>query len=105
MIAVVLLLAAVPEMREQLLVGWPATAAIALFAAAALAIGHLLGGGGPDQRAGLAIASVARNMGLALYIAGYSAYAEEIVPTLLVYMLLGAGIATPYSLWVKRQMR
>jgi len=102
-VAMVVLLAVAPEMREKLLLGWPATAAIALFAAAALAIGHLLGGGRPDQRAGLAVASVARNIGLAVYIAGLSAYGEEIVPTLLAYMLLGAGVAIPYSLWVKRQ--
>jgi BASS family bile acid:Na+ symporter len=104
-IAMVGLLLAAPEMRAKLLLGWPAIAAIALFAAAALAIGHLLGGGRPDQRAGLAVASVARNIGLAVYIAGLSAYGEEIVPTLLAYMLLGAGVAIPYSLWVKRQMR
>lgn len=103
-VGMVVVLAVAPEVRAKLLLGWPAIAAIALFAAAALAIGHLLGGGRPDQRAGLAIASVARNMGLALYVAGYSAYAEQIVPTLLAYMLLGAGIAIPYSLWVKRKM-
>ena len=103
-IAMVVLLAVVPEIRAKLLLGWSATAAILLFAAAALAIGHLLGGGRSDQRAGLAVASVARNIGLAMYIAGLSAYGEEIIPTLLAYMLLGAGIAIPYSLWVKRQI-
>jgi BASS family bile acid:Na+ symporter len=99
------LLAVVPEMREKLLLGWPATIAISLFAAAALAVGHLLGGGRPVQRGGLAIATLARNIGLALYMAGLSAYGEEIVPTILAYMLLGAGVAIPYSLWIKRQIR
>jgi BASS family bile acid:Na+ symporter len=103
-VGMVVVLAVAPEIRAKLLLGWPAIASIALFAAAALAIGHLLGAGRPEQRAGLAIASVARNMGLALYIAGHSAFAEEIVPTLLAYMLLGAGLAIPYSLWARRQM-
>ena len=104
LIAMVLALAIVPEMRAKLMLGWPAVAAIAIFAAAALAIGHLLGRGRPDQRAVLAIASIARNIGLALYIAGLFAYGEEIIPTLLAYMLLGAVVAIPYSLWVKRQI-
>jgi len=27
------------------------------------------------------------------------------MPTLLVYMFLGAAVAIPYSLWIKRQMK
>lgn len=70
-----------------------------------MAVGHLLGGERPDQRAALTVASVVRNIGAAFYISDLSAYGEDIVPTLLAYMLLDAGVAIPYSLWVKRQMR
>ena len=100
----IVVLAIAPELRENLLLGGPATAAILIMAAAALIIGHLLGGPRRDQRAGLAIASIARNVGLAIFIVGLSEGGEQMMFTLLVYMLLGAAVAIPYSVWIKRQM-
>ena len=45
---------------------WQSAIVIALFAAGALAIGHLLGGPDPRERTSLAIATVTRHPGLAL---------------------------------------
>ncbi len=103
-IALIVVLAIAPELRASLLLGWPAIAAILIIAVAAVTIGHLLGGPRNEQRAGLAIASLARNIGLALYIAGVNGGEEGIIPTLLVYMFLGVSVQILYSVWIKRQM-
>jgi BASS family bile acid:Na+ symporter len=95
-------LAAAPELRSNLLIGWPAVIAILLIAVFALGVGHLLGGPGNDRKGALAISCLARNIGLALYIAQSADSANGVVPTILVYMLLGAAIATPYSIWSKK---
>ena len=104
-LALIGLIAAVPEMRNKLAIGWTPFAVIVIFAAGALAIGHLVGGPRTDQRAGLAIACVARNVGLALFIAGLSDYEDEIFRTILAFMLVGSALAIPYSIWVKRQIK
>ncbi len=104
--AIVGLVLFAPELRAKLLVGWQAFAAIGLLALVAVVGGHLLGGPRPDQRAGLATASVARNLGLVVYLARMTeAYADEIVRTVLVYALVGFLVALPYSLWIRRQVR
>jgi BASS family bile acid:Na+ symporter len=105
MVAVIAAIAMAPELRAKLLLGWPAIAAILIMAVAALAIGHLLGGQRPEHRAGLATACLARNIGLALFIVGLSEGGLQSMPTLLVYMFLGAAAAIPYSLWIKRQIK
>ncbi len=69
-----------------------------------LAIGHALGGPRPDRRAGLAVTCVARNSGLALFIAGSSEGGQRVLPGLLIWILLGAASAMPYSLWMKRRV-
>ncbi len=102
-VALIVVLAMVPELRAKLLLGGPAIGAILIMAAAALIIGHLLGGPHREQRAGLAVASIARNIGLALFIVGLSD-AQQVIPTLVAYMLLGSAAAIPYSVWIKRQM-
>jgi BASS family bile acid:Na+ symporter len=104
-IALIAVLAIAPELRANLLLGWPAIAAILIIAVTAVIIGHLLGGPRPGQRAGLAVASLARNIGLALYIAGLSEGGEGVIPTLLAYMILGTAVAIPYSVWIKRQVK
>ncbi len=43
----------------------------------------------------LAIASIARNVGLALFIANLSDYGQLFIPTLLTYMLLGRSWPFP----------
>jgi len=101
----VVLLALVPDLRGMLNLGWPATAAIVLMVALSLAAGHLLGGPTQEKRAVLAVASIARNVGLALFLAGLTDYGQQFVPTLLTYMILGGLLAVPYALWSKRRVK
>jgi bile acid:Na+ symporter, BASS family len=104
LLMLVLLLALVPELRAMLKVGGLSTVAILLMVVVSLAIGHLLGGPRRDQRATLATACIARNVGLALFIAGLSDYGQQVIPTLLTYMILGGLLAVPYAVWSKRQL-
>ena len=99
----VALLWVTPELRAGLNLGWQATAAIVIMVVGALAIGHIIGGPRPKQRGALATASVARNFGLALFIAGLTENGAASVMTLVVYLLAGIAIATPYALWIRRQ--
>jgi bile acid:Na+ symporter, BASS family len=100
---VIILLVLSPDLRMTLNLGWLPTAAIIIMAGSSLAIGHLLGGPYLEQRSALAIASIARNVGLALFIAALSDYGQNFIPTLLTYMILGALLAVPYSVWSRRQ--
>jgi len=93
-----------PNLRAMLWLGGLPTAVIIIIGGASLAIGHLLSGPPQARRSVLAIAGIARNMGLALYIANLSGYGQQFVPTLLSYMILGALLAVPYSVWSKRRM-
>jgi BASS family bile acid:Na+ symporter len=104
-LVVIVLLVLSPDLRMTLNLGGLPTATIIIMAGSSLAIGHLLGGPSREQRSVLAIASIARNVGLALFIAGLSDYGQNFIPTLLTYMILGALLAVPYSVWSKRQMQ
>jgi len=103
-LGVIGVVAFVPEVRANLAIGWPSMAVILVVAMAAVAIGHALGGPGPSQRAGLAIATLARNVGLALYIIGLDDAGAPSTPAIIAYMLLGSAVALPYSLWIKRRV-
>jgi BASS family bile acid:Na+ symporter len=105
LVLIVVILAIAPNLRAMLNLGGMPLAAILIMAAAALAIGHLMGGPPRQQRSTLATACIARNVGLALYIAGLCDYGQQIIPTLLTYMIAGAVLALPYGVWSKRQMR
>lgn len=104
-IVMIAALVVMPKLREGLLSGWPALFAILITAATAIAIGHILGGPEPAKRSGLATASLARNIGLALFIGELANLGETMVPILLAYMVLGALLALPYSLWMKHRQR
>ena len=93
-----------PELRAMLDIGWPATAAIVIMVVISLLSGHLLGGPIRKQRSVLAVASIARNLGLAMFIANVCDYGQQFIPTLLTYAILGALLAVPYSIWSKRRM-
>jgi BASS family bile acid:Na+ symporter len=99
----ILLLAFVPELRAMLNVGGQLAVAILFMVVISLAIGHLLGGPRRDQRSALATACIARNVGLALFIAELSDYGQNFIPTILTYMILGGLLAVPYAVWSKRQ--
>ena len=104
MLGAVALLWVTPELRAGLNLGWQASAAIVIMVIAALMIGHIIGGPRIAQRGALATASVARNFGLALFIAGLTENGAASVMTLVVYLLVGVAIATPYALWIRRQV-
>lgn len=97
-------LALIPGVRMILQIGGLPVVAIVIMVATALIIGHLLGGPTADERSALAIACIARNIGLALFIATLSSVEHHVIPTLLAYMILGAIVAIPYSVWSKRQL-
>lgn len=103
-LGVVVLLSMKPELRAGLLLGWQPTAAILIMAVGALAIGHFVGGPNAAQRGGLATACVARNFGLALFIASLSENGAASIFTLALYLVLGALMAIPYALWIRRQV-
>ena len=88
------------------LAGWQALAAIALVVPLGLIVGHLLGGVDEnlDTRSTLATATIARNLGLALFIAVVNG-ATNAVPGIIAYAVLGAVVALPYNVWVKKQMK
>ncbi|SDK25406.1 bile acid:sodium symporter family protein [Aliiruegeria lutimaris] len=102
--AIVLALAFVPDLRGKLMIGWTGVSVIVALAALALASGHALGGPRGDRRAGLAIATVARNLGLALYVAESTPGTLLAIPTILSYALLAILLAMPYSRWTKRRL-
>ena len=101
----IFLLAIAPDLRAMLNIGGLSITAIIIMVVGSLACGHLLGGPSREQRAVLAIASIARNAGLAFFIAGLSDYGPQFIPTLVTYLILGSLLAVPYSVWMKRQMK
>jgi BASS family bile acid:Na+ symporter len=104
LVLIVVILVIAPDLRAMLNLGGLPVAAILLMVAVSLTIGHLLGGPRRDQRSTLATACIARNVGLALFIAGLNDYGQHFIPTLLTYMILGGLLAIPYAVWSKRQL-
>ena len=99
-----LIILIIPGFRLILQIGILPLVVIVMMVVVSLAIGHLLGGSEVDKRSALAIACIARNIGLAMYIAYLSNSQQQVIPTLVSYMILGALIAIPYSTWSKRQV-
>lgn len=98
------ILALIPGFRMIAHLGGLPILTIVMTVVVSLIIGHILGGPTHDERSALAVASIARNIGLALFITALSGVEKEIIPTLLSYMILGAIVAIPYSLWSKRRV-
>ncbi|WP_242058141.1 MULTISPECIES: bile acid:sodium symporter family protein [Nostoc] len=78
--------------------------AIAIMVIASLGIGHALGRLDHDTRSTLAIFCVARNFGLALFIAILNHVEQQVIPTLVAYLILGTCIGVPYSIWNQRRL-
>ncbi|MBD2683359.1 MULTISPECIES: bile acid:sodium symporter family protein [Nostoc] len=78
--------------------------AIAIMVIASLGIGHTLDRLDDDMRATLAIFCIARNFGLALFVAILNHVQQQVIPTLVAYVILGAFIGVPYSIWNKRRL-
>ena len=101
----VVLEAIAPDLRAMLNPGGSALTAIVLMVVLSLAAGHFLGGPSQEKRAVLAVASIARNVGLALFIAGLTDYGQKFEPTLLTYLILGGLLGVPYAAWSKRRVK
>lgn len=99
-----LIILIIPGFRLILQIGILPLVVIVMMVVISLAIGHIFGGSEVDKRSALAIACIARNIGLAIYIAYLSNSQQQVVPTLISYAILGALIAIPYSNWSKRQL-
>jgi predicted Na+-dependent transporter len=78
---------------------WPA---ILVTTAAALAVGHLLGGPEPATQTAVAITSALRNPGLALLVATLNAAPPVVTGTVLAYVLVTALLVVPYIFWRRR---
>jgi BASS family bile acid:Na+ symporter len=99
-----LALIAWPALRMVVPLGWMASLAILVMATAALAVGHALGfGAALNQRASIATACIARNLGLAVVVASSDGLLAEVMPTLVAYLLLGMAAAVPYAAWMRRR--
>jgi BASS family bile acid:Na+ symporter len=78
--------------------------AIVIMVIASLGIGHALGRVDDDTRSSLAIFCIARNFGLALFIGILNHVQQQVIPTLVAYLILGAFVGVPYSIWNKRRL-
>ena len=77
--------------------------AIAAFVLGGLAIGHLLGGPEPENRAALAMATASRHPGIAIALAVANFPKEKLaMAAVLLYLLVNALISIPYLMWIKR---
>ncbi len=95
-------LALLPDLRQSLAIGWTTAFSVVILCAVALASGYTLGGPVRSKRAGLAIATIARNIGLSLYIAEQSELSYPAIPTILLFALIGVCMALPASVVFKR---
>ena len=100
---VIVWIASAPAMWS--LIGNGTVIALAAFVLVGLAVGHVLGGPVPANRASLAIATASRHPGVALLLARANFPAETlVVPAVLLYLLVNALVAIPYLLWCKRRL-
>jgi BASS family bile acid:Na+ symporter len=100
--ALAILVGAAPAI--WLLVGNGTFPAMAAFVVFGLAVGHLLGGPGPENRASLAFATAARHPGIAIAIAHANFPEEKLaLAAVLLFLLVNALVSIPYQLWIKQQ--
>lgn len=103
LILVLALLISLVTSKLLLTLGWAPFLTIALFNVLLLAIGHLLTTGYAKQiQASVAISSIARNLGLAIFIATSLRRADAIL-TILAAQIVGIIINLPYTRWIKRR--
>jgi BASS family bile acid:Na+ symporter len=78
--------------------------AILLFIGVGLVAGHLLGGPDPENRTALALATATRHPGVAVAVLRVlSPEAEDVVPVVLLYLLVGMVASLPYIKWRTRK--
>ncbi|WP_051470260.1 DUF202 domain-containing protein [Fischerella sp. PCC 9605] len=69
-----------------------------------LVVGHVLASGyEPDIQSGLAVTTIARNVGLAIFIATINGQAK-LVPVIVALLIVGIVAGLPYSVWMKRKV-
>lgn len=78
---------------------------ITIMVITSLVIGHSLGDHNDDTQPILAISCIARNVGLALFIAILNDVQQQVIPTLIAYVIVGAVIGGFYSIWNKRKLQ
>ncbi len=89
----------------QALIGNGTLLAMIAVVAMCLLGGHLLGGPDRIDRATLAIASSVRHPGIAVALAGANFVDKHVVAAVLLFMLIGLIVGTPYKMWIKRTTR
>ncbi len=91
-----------PQMMS--LIGNGTLAVFVAFVAAGLAVGHFLGGPGPDERTVLAIASAMRHPGVAIAIVAANFPEQKLaIAAIGLYLIVCALASLPYVLWRKHQ--
>jgi bile acid:Na+ symporter, BASS family len=99
LLVVLAVLALISVWAVTVAAGWRVIAAIALTTCAALGVGHVLGGPEPAARTAVAIASAARNPGLALLVAALNSAAPAVKATVLAYLVVSVFAIVPYVVW------
>lgn len=94
----------IPAFRLTLQIGLGPIIVMILMVSVSLGIGHGVGGSDVERHTALAIACIARNIGLALFIAILNNIEKLVFPTLVSYAIVGAIVALPYTRWSKHQL-
>lgn len=106
MFALLVILVLVPALRLTRSLGATTILGIVAAAAMTLLIGHFMGlGADLRTRASVATAALARNLGLAIFIATTNDYLGLVLPTLAAYTIIGALVVLPYALWVRHELK
>lgn len=79
-------------------VRWPGAVALITLIAAAVAVGHVLGGPNPEDRTTLALACATRHVGIAVVVATSFPGPRTLV-LLVTYVLASALVSIPYLRW------
>lgn len=101
---VYLVMVVIPSLPVVIKAGMLPIVAVVLFAVMALLLGHLMGGPDLTYQAAIAVGCVARNLGLALFIAILNRDYLNVLPTLVGYALLGSLVTLPYSKWMQHRI-
>lgn len=86
------------------LIHWRDVAVLILAMLLAIAVGHLLGGPGPDNRTVLAVACATRHIGIAVLVAGAFPNSNTLA-VVLAYSLASAAVSVPYLFWRNKQSK
>ena len=81
--------------------GWKFIVALVVFAASALAIGHLLGGPAPQNRTALGVACATRHVGIAILLASLVP-GPRIAVLVAGYFLASMLVSVPYLRWRRK---